>query len=89
MPDQLTPDLHDSAWALVRPLLPDADSAPEADEDLRDHGVDSIRLMNLAESLRARGADVDFADLMAEPTLEHVVRLLAEAEPATESESRG
>ena len=39
------------------------------DDDLRDLGLDSIRLMSLVETWRARGAKADFADLAeAAPT---------------------
>ena len=33
------------------------------DDDLRDLGLDSIRLMSLVETWRGRGAKADFADL--------------------------
>ncbi|MGK5637456.1 phosphopantetheine-binding protein [Streptomyces sp. URMC 126] len=40
------------------------------DEDLRDLGLDSIRLMSLVERWRARGLAADFTELAeAEPTL--------------------
>ncbi|WP_372411621.1 phosphopantetheine-binding protein [Streptomyces luteireticuli] len=40
------------------------------DEDLRDLGLDSIRLMTLVERWRARGLTADFTELAeAEPTL--------------------
>ena len=39
------------------------------DDDLRDLGLDSIRLMSLVETWRGRGAKADFADLAeAAPT---------------------
>lgn len=39
------------------------------DDDLIDLGMDSIRLMTLAESWRQRGLDVDIAELIEQPTL--------------------
>ncbi|MER5785389.1 phosphopantetheine-binding protein [Streptomyces mobaraensis] len=40
------------------------------DEDLRDLGLDSVRLMSLVERWRARGLAADFTELAeADPTL--------------------
>jgi len=65
-----------TARDLVAAVIPDdiADAAP--DDDLRDLGLDSIRLVGLVDTLRARGADVDLMDLAAEPTLERIAALL-------------
>ncbi|KQR16491.1 phosphopantetheine-binding protein [Cellulomonas sp. Leaf334] len=61
---------------LVAAVIPDdvADAGPA--EDLRDFGLDSIRLVGLVDTLRSRGADVDLMDLAAEPTLERIAALL-------------
>ncbi|WP_156753715.1 phosphopantetheine-binding protein [Actinokineospora pegani] len=48
-----------------------------AGDDLLDHGMDSIRLMTLAETWRQRGLDVDLADLLERPTLAGWARLFA------------
>ncbi|WP_405012642.1 phosphopantetheine-binding protein [Kitasatospora sp. NBC_01539] len=50
------------------------------DDDLRDLGLDSIRLMGLVETWRGRGAQVEFADLVElgpAPTLRSVAAHLA------------
>lgn len=49
-------------------------------ENLIDHGLDSVRIMELAERWRVeRGADLTFADLAEEPTLERWATLLTAA----------
>lgn len=65
-----------TARHLVAAVIPDdvADAAP--DDDLRDLGLDSIRLVGLVDTLRSRGAEVDLADLAAGPTLERIAALL-------------
>ncbi|HEX5741862.1 MAG TPA: phosphopantetheine-binding protein [Pilimelia sp.] len=47
------------------------------DDDLLDHGLDSVRIMSLVESWRAGGRDVAFADLAEEPTVRAWAALLA------------
>ncbi|TGJ95353.1 isochorismatase, partial [Actinotalea fermentans ATCC 43279 = JCM 9966 = DSM 3133] len=39
------------------------------DDDLTDHGLDSVRLMALLERWRAAGHPVEFAQVAARPTL--------------------
>ncbi|MBC3186602.1 acyl carrier protein [Corynebacterium sp. zg-331] len=48
------------------------DLAPEqidAEEELFDQGLDSVRLMDLVTEIRRRGFDVDFADLAEDTRL--------------------
>jgi bifunctional isochorismate lyase/aryl carrier protein len=40
-----------------------------ADDNLVNHGLDSVRVMTLAERLRAQGADITFLDMIERPTL--------------------
>lgn len=48
----------------------DADPASlRDDDDLLDAGMDSIRLMTLAERWREAGVDLDFVELAETPTL--------------------
>lgn len=47
-----------------------------ADMHLLDHGLDSLRLLNLAETWRAIGAEVTFAELAEQPTLGVWITLL-------------
>ncbi|MEV4899087.1 phosphopantetheine-binding protein [Nonomuraea sp. NPDC050547] len=47
------------------------------DDDLLAAGMDSIRLMTLAERWRAEGAEVSFPDLVERPTLTAWAELLA------------
>ncbi|GAA1085257.1 phosphopantetheine-binding protein [Nocardiopsis metallicus] len=45
-------------------------------ENLFDRGMDSVRMMSLMERWRAAGAEVEFADLAEEPTIQAWVTLL-------------
>ncbi|MCA0353547.1 MAG: isochorismatase family protein [Chloroflexi bacterium] len=58
--NQLRSELHD--------LLDDVESIG-ADDNLLDWGLDSVRLMTLAERWRAAGCEVGFAELAETPTL--------------------
>ncbi|WP_018683799.1 phosphopantetheine-binding protein [Actinokineospora enzanensis] len=59
----------DEVRARVAELLeiPPADIAD--DDNLLDHGLDSIRVMTLIEAWRERGVQVSFADLAENPTV--------------------
>ncbi|MEU4804688.1 phosphopantetheine-binding protein [Actinosynnema sp. NPDC023587] len=46
------------------------------DDNLLDHGLDSVRVMSLVESWRADGASVAFVDLAETPTVEAWTELL-------------
>ncbi|WP_171169272.1 phosphopantetheine-binding protein [Streptomyces sp. I05A-00742] len=73
-----TPVSLDSLRLDVADVLGEDPADLPADEDLRDLGVDSIRLMTLVERWRARGLTVDFAELAeAAPTLDDWHALLA------------
>lgn len=63
-----TPDL-DGLRRLVGDHVHDdlSDAAPE--DDLRDYGLDSLRLVAVVERLRAEGHPVRFEDVAATPTL--------------------
>nr|WP_243769968.1 phosphopantetheine-binding protein [Amycolatopsis acidicola] len=39
------------------------------DDDLREHGLDSIRIIHLVEQWRALGVDVNFVQLAGVPTI--------------------
>lgn len=49
------------------------------DDDLTDHGLDSVRLMALLERWRAAGWPVEFAQVAVEPTLRVCLRALGVA----------
>ncbi|MFF2621950.1 phosphopantetheine-binding protein [Oerskovia jenensis] len=49
------------------------------DDDLTDHGLDSVRLMALLERWRAAGWPVEFAQVAVEPTLRGCLRALGVA----------
>ncbi|MEU0372638.1 phosphopantetheine-binding protein [Streptomyces sp. NPDC006283] len=51
---------------------------PGDDEDLVDHGLDSISTMRLISAWHRRGIEVGFPELMARPTLGHWWHLLSE-----------
>ncbi|MFE7840550.1 phosphopantetheine-binding protein [Streptomyces sp. NPDC057474] len=50
---------------------------PGEDEDLVDHGLDSISTMQLISAWHRRGVEVGFPELMARPTLGHWWQLLS------------
>lgn len=49
------------------------------DDDLLDHGLDSMRLMQLASTWRSAGSPLDFAALAERPQLSHWRALLSAA----------
>lgn len=49
------------------------------DDNLLEHGVDSMRLMVLLDRWQTAGFDVDFASLAANPTLAGWTELLVDA----------
>jgi len=51
------------------------------DDDLTDHGLDSVRLMTLLERWRAGGRPVEFAQVAASPTLRGCLRALGTPAP--------
>ncbi|KUP97724.1 phosphopantetheine-binding protein [Thermobifida cellulosilytica] len=53
----------------VARLLGEPADTIDADENLLDRGLDSVRLMSLVESWRRDGINADFADLAEEPTI--------------------
>ncbi|MGV9271029.1 phosphopantetheine-binding protein [Kitasatospora sp. NPDC003701] len=53
----------ESIRADIAELLGEEPDAVGDDDDLRDLGLDSMRLMHLIERWRAQGARVEFADL--------------------------
>lgn len=57
------------------------DSIGEHDDLVQHWGMDSIRLMSLAERFRAEGAEVTFVDLAEQPTLAAWAELLENAQP--------
>ncbi|WP_461110845.1 phosphopantetheine-binding protein [Streptomyces calidiresistens] len=62
----------------VADLLGEDPADLPVDEDLADHGLDSIRLMSLLERWRAEyGVDLAFPDLAEEPILRRWAELLA------------
>ncbi|WP_051161579.1 non-ribosomal peptide synthetase [Nocardia brevicatena] len=55
------------------------------DADLIELGLDSIRTMKLAGGWRKRGRDINFAELVAAPTVNHWHRMLTEGEQGTDT----
>ena len=81
------------ARRLVAAVLPgdDADDLAGAgpDEDLRDYGLDSVRVMSVLDTLLAGGADLEFADLVAEPTLARIASAVrALPDPVRQGDNR-
>ncbi|GAB7188059.1 phosphopantetheine-binding protein [Kitasatospora sp. Ki12] len=65
--------------AEVADLLGEDPADIPLDENLADWGLDSIRLMTLAERWRAEGAEVAFVQLAERPALEAWAELLGAA----------
>lgn len=59
----------------VAELLGVAPAAVNPTEELADHGLDSVRMMEVLEWARSRGRDADFADLLEDSTLDAWVDL--------------
>ncbi|KAA8753436.1 isochorismatase family protein [Paenibacillus sp. UASWS1643] len=62
-------------------LQEQSDSIGEHDDLIQTWGMDSIRMMSLAERFRAEGAEVTFVDLAEQPTLAAWARLLDHVQP--------
>ncbi|WFR63861.1 isochorismatase family protein [Paenibacillus amylolyticus] len=62
-------------------LQEEPNSIGEHDDLIQNWGMDSIRMMSLAERFRAEGAEVTFVDLAEQPTLAAWARLLDHAQP--------
>jgi amino acid adenylation domain-containing protein len=70
----------------VAALLPMPGTAFADDDNLIEHGIDSLQLMQLVGRWRRAGAAVTFAQLVECPTLDHWARLLhTAAKPAAEA----
>ncbi|MFF2141524.1 phosphopantetheine-binding protein [Kitasatospora sp. NPDC058190] len=65
--------------AEVADLLGEDPADIPLDENLADWGLDSIRLMSLADRWRAEGAEVTFVQLAARPAIEAWAGLLGAA----------
>lgn len=71
----------EQARALVQERVFDDLSDALPDEDLRDYGLDSIRLIAVLGTLRERGVSVDFAEIAGAPTLTLLANAIAEVAP--------
>lgn len=78
MPDTLTlPQMRLDVAALLR-----TDASEIGDDDnLVDHGLDSIRLMQLAQQWTDRGVPIGFATLAERPQLSHWWTLIDALQP--------
>ncbi|WP_432511454.1 phosphopantetheine-binding protein [Kineococcus sp. SYSU DK001] len=66
----------EKARELVTPLVPEDISDAGPTEDLRDYGLDSVRVMDLVARVGEAGGRVGYADLVAGPTLQIVATAL-------------
>jgi len=75
MPDDTT------AWIrnLAQQVVPDDLSEADLEEDLRDYGLDSVRLMDVLTALREQGHPVELEELAGEPTLARLVAVVSRA----------
>ncbi len=83
------PDVPSEADPLTRQLLRqmvaramqlDSSELPDDQDDLVDHGLDSINTMQLISAWHRRGIEVGFPELMARPTLGHWWELVSRAD---------
>lgn len=59
----------DEARGLVAAVVADDMTDAQPDEDLRDWGLDSIRLTGLLSGLRRTGVSIELEEIAGEPTL--------------------
>ncbi|WP_089156242.1 phosphopantetheine-binding protein [Micromonospora sp. NBS 11-29] len=55
-----------------------SDDLPDGTEDLIDHGLHSVGIMQFVSACRQRGIDVELAELSRTPTIDDWWRLLSE-----------
>lgn len=79
-------DLLDVRAEIAAVLGVETDSL-DPGSDLVMHGLDSLRMMKLAGQWRKRGYDVDFARLVADPTIEAWTDLLGDAAVSGEDDN--
>ncbi|MDM8083679.1 phosphopantetheine-binding protein [Cellulomonas cellasea] len=74
------------ARGLVAQIVPEdvADAGPE--EDLRDYGLDSVRVMDLIARVAEQGGQIGYADLVGGPTLALIASALDGAAPTPQME---
>jgi aryl carrier-like protein len=65
---------------VARAMQLDPSELPGDEDDLVDHGLDSIRAMQLISAWHRRGIEVGFPELMARPTLGHWWELMSRAD---------
>lgn len=70
------------ARELVAPLVPEDISGAGPGEDLRDYGLDSVRVIDLVARVGAAGGTVGYADLVVGPTLEVIATALTPTDPS-------
>lgn len=59
----------------------------EVDTDLRDQGMDSVRIMEIVQRWRSAGLpDVDFISLAEDQKIEHWLSVLRTLQPASHSD---
>ncbi|MEU5691922.1 phosphopantetheine-binding protein [Actinosynnema sp. NPDC020468] len=66
----------DEVRSRIAQVLDIPESEIADDDNLLDHGLDSVRVMSLVEAWRAAGATVAFVDLAETPTVEAWAKLL-------------
>ncbi len=71
-------ELIEKIRARVAELLDTDVAALDEDEELMDHGLDSVRLVEIVSLVRAEGFQADFADLAEDSSLSAWRELLAD-----------
>ncbi|WP_168441024.1 phosphopantetheine-binding protein [Microbacterium sp. K27] len=77
------------ARALAAAVVPDDLTDVAGDEDLRDYGLDSVRVIGLLTAVRDAGGAIEYADVVGGTTLDILAAALASAHPPYPAHQEG
>lgn len=81
-------EAFECARALAAAVVPDDLTDVAGDEDLRDYGLDSVRVVGLIDAVREAGGVIDYADVVGGTTLDILAAALVAAESTTQKGER-
>lgn len=76
------------ARALAAVVVPDDLTDVAGDEDLRDYGLDSVRVIGLLTAVREMGGVIEYTDLVGGPTLDILAAAIASAHRTPQEDER-